>query len=323
MKVTPLILLAVMGILVGLSLASAEGVNETNQTKPHIDPEVIAALQNNTRIEVAVLLIDDSNISYGDLPQTVEARRAVYEKKREYFSQAEDKVLSTLNSSDFELTYKFASINAFTGFIKQSGLEKLKDNPSVLTIEGNKQLYLSGMININDPGEVKTPEKALINNIENQTLSYVDPEILKAFDNQTWVSVFVVPVDNSNITVQGTNEERRNLSNQRAEWFRLAEEIIISNLSSTNIQNVRKHIGSFDAEISRQGLDDLVNDKRIEKVILNYGGSPSIAIDQNQSIPENTSISRNLTEIKISDKAKPQSFFQKIINFFRSLFRWK
>lgn len=117
------------------------------------------------------------------------------------------------------------------------------------------------------------------------TNPYIDPGILKAFENQTWVSVFIVPVDNSNITVAGTNEERWNLSNQRGGWFRLAEEIIISNLSDTDIRNVRKHVGSVDAEISRQGLDNLADDKRIEKVILSYGGSPSIAIEQNQTLP--------------------------------------
>jgi|GEM_PF-5690861 len=142
------------------------------------------------------------------------------------------------------------------------------------------------------------------NETANQTSPYVDPAILTVFEqNQTWVSVIIALLDNSNITVQGTKEERRNLSNQRADWFRVVEEIIVSNLSNSDIRNIRKHVGAFDAEISRQGFDKLANDTRIEKVILNYGGSPSIAIDQNQSMPQNTSSFENETT---SEKTKEQ-----------------
>jgi len=120
--------------------------------------------------------------------------------------------------------------------------------------------------------------------IETNKSKHIDPEILKAFkQNQTWVNVTVILTDNSNITVQGTKEERRNLSNQRADWFRQNGDRILVRSSEDKIKNIRKHVGAFDAEISRQGFDKLANDTRIDEIILSYNGTPSIALDE--SIP--------------------------------------
>lgn len=98
-----------------------------------VDPLVIEKLQNQTEVYVTVRLIDDSNIIYG-------TPRQIYEQKAEYFKQAEEGVISTLNKSEFRLDYRYTIINAFGGYITRDGLEKLTMNPKVLVIETDREV---------------------------------------------------------------------------------------------------------------------------------------------------------------------------------------
>lgn len=102
-----------------------------------IDPEIIKSFDLQPEIYVSVLLRDESNLVYeGDFKQ----RENTFDLKRKYFEKSHEEVLSTLTKKDFRLEYRYTTINAFTGFLTRSGLEKLKMNTKVETIETNKMI---------------------------------------------------------------------------------------------------------------------------------------------------------------------------------------
>ena len=151
-------------------------------------------------------------------------------------------------------------------------------------------------------------------NETNQTLPYVDSSILPAFENQAWIRVLVRLVDNSNITIAGTKEQRVMLSKQRDEWFNQVIDDVLTALSQSEFNLVSKRFNGFSGDIRKSGFDKLANDLRVSEINLAYGASGYAA--------ENNSAELNQTETKPPEAVKPLSFFQRIINFFKSLFRW-
>jgi hypothetical protein len=149
----------------------------------------------------------------------------------------------------------------------------------------------------------------LAQEMQNQTLPYVDPQAIAAFENQTWVRV-IAKFPSVNLT-----------------------DAVISNFPPTDFMLIKKlQTGdTFSANITKKAFDILINDSSLEWVYLEQpvhgvsAGNPLTLINNTENKTEDNQ--SNLTdtnqEIKNSDVAKPKSFFQKIINFFKSLFRWK
>jgi len=91
---------------------------------------------------------------------------------------------------------------------------------------------------------------------------------VEIIDNEVWARVGVLLRDNSGVIIEGTKEERRELVNQKVAWMRNETTRLLSNLSMEGIKDIRiKNSGGFGALISLDGLNELINDKRIEEII--------------------------------------------------------
>jgi len=105
-----------------------------------LDSKVFDYLEVNKWVSIAVILHDNSNISYNS---DIKANKMIFRRKADLFEEAEDNVISTLSEKEFNLTYKFTSFNGFAGYITIEGLEKLANNPIVKKIELNGKYKLS------------------------------------------------------------------------------------------------------------------------------------------------------------------------------------
>ena len=127
------------------------------------------------------------------------------------------------------------------------------------------------------------------NNETNTSVEY-DPEIVDAFNNQTWLPVIVRLVDNSNITITGTKEERRNLSRQRDEWFEQVSNDFLASLPENDFDGERMGSNGFVGFITKNGFYWLLNNSKVKKISwTKYGAQASL---------ENKSKSDNVSEIE-------------------------
>ncbi|MFH1181752.1 MAG: S8 family serine peptidase [Candidatus Woesearchaeota archaeon] len=101
-----------------------------------VDSSVIEKLQNQTEVYVTVILKDGSNLTYGNTKREFSERRTIYEQKAALYKESQEEVISKLSKSEFQTNYRFTIMNAFSGNITKEGLEKLKSDPNVLSIEG-------------------------------------------------------------------------------------------------------------------------------------------------------------------------------------------
>src|SRR3989338_8604093 len=129
-KVLTIKLLIVFFILISLS---------THTHAVGIDTEVFEQLKTKPKVLVTVVLDDDSNISFKDSKLE---KRVIFENKKKYFEEIEGQVISTLAKDEFDLDYKFSIMNAFSGYITTSGLNKLKLNSRVMSITIDRELHL-------------------------------------------------------------------------------------------------------------------------------------------------------------------------------------
>lgn len=101
-------------------------------------------------------------------------------------------------------------------------------------------------------------------------------DVLDAYNQNEWVDVIVTMKDESNITIQGSKEERRNLMMERIIWFEVRTKEVLSNLTREDFELKRKHSESFRGNLSKKGFQKIVQDKRIEAVYLNNVPPPRI-----------------------------------------------
>lgn len=287
-----------------LADAPTENTSENQTCTPSvfIDPRITAALQNNESVYVGVGIRDTSGIVVDyNLPK--EEKINLLNQIEEYKKNISEQIRANLTAAEFNVTRVAIDGTVFFGSITKKGLEKL-----------NSSCYIK---NIAIPLRGSGAE-----NQENQTLPSVDPAIIPAFENSTRVRVLVRLIDVSNITVEGTKEQRRNLSNTRYYLLREYVDTFLASFPQTEISNIRRHSGEFTADITKRGLDILSSDSRVTEIILAYtGGSWGIAAEDNSNISasQNNTI-ENQTQSPHPEAPKPISFFQRIINFFKSLF---
>ena len=151
-------------------------------------------------------------------------------------------------------------------------------------------------------------------NEPNPSVKY-EPEILKAFDEQQWVKVIVRITDNSNITIEGAKEEKRELLRQRDEWFKSKNEIFLSTLPKNHFNISSNITDGFVGMITKEGLDILLNDSSVESVYQDkkvYGQivDNTPASDAEDGVSQKDVVPDNELEVKtiiVSENEKKES----------------
>lgn len=286
MRKNALVLLAVIVVLMGFSFVNA---------LPSIDPEIMKAFENNySSAEVWIKYRVDTPINESNEEEMIAYYQNITISKLA-FSYIPESEMNITRATLLGFAPNFVAI------VNKQGFEKMATDSRVTEISLLQKAYLA-------------------DNPQNQTLPYVDPAILTYFEqNQTWVGVLVILVDNTNITITGTRAERLNMTKYKNQILKATVEEFILNYSSNEVVDVHTFPREFSAEITRQGFDKLINDYGVSEIYLAYNGTSSGS--NNIQIIENQA--ENQTEIKSPEPAKPQSFFQRVINFFKSLFRLK
>src|SRR3989338_563395 len=239
-------LLLLFSLLVVITINSSlaqEGYNETNNSVIY-DPAILEAFENQTWLPVVVRLVDSSGIN---ITGTKEERRELVRQRQEWFKIKQNEVLLNL-SNDFTLE---GQTSGLWGQLNKNGFAKLVHNPSIKSI-------------------------SLTSNINGGYASSFDPSILKVFTNQTWVRISIRLVDNSHIIINGTKEEKRELLRQRDEWFKENTQEFLSNLSDDNIHILSNISDGFVAMVTKEGFDELVNNRQVMSVNLDIIGSISL-----------------------------------------------
>ncbi|MCX5698659.1 MAG: hypothetical protein NTX01_03045 [Candidatus Omnitrophica bacterium] len=269
-----------------------------NQTLPYVDPEILKAFENQTWVDVIVRTIDISNITI-NLDDPVEKRYRDIQRQEAILSNFSDTIIANLPPEGLRSVAELS--NGFGAFITKEVFDILANDSRITRIYYSTPIY-----------GASNPKP------------YIDPAVITAFEqNQTWVDVYVVIVDISNITFQGTKEERRVLVDQKNAVLRIALENILENYSERELNMIYKSNGDFDASITKEGLDKLSNDFRIKEIHLEYKGTGYASSDnQNISLQQPNKI-ENQTQIKTPSQLKSKTFFQNIIDFFKALFGWK
>ena len=98
---------------------------------------------------------------------------------------------------------------------------------------------------------------------------FIDKKIIDNFNNQTWVKVYVMLIDKSNITISGSKDERIVLFKKKTEWFENQSNEILSKLPQDEIRNFRHGPNGFTAEITQITFKDLSVDYKVERIISN------------------------------------------------------
>lgn len=309
MKKQVLSLLAITLILSCSVFVSAQVGNETNQTNqtdinetttqtpPYVDPTILPAFENQTWVRMLVRLVDNSNIT---IQGTNEERWNLSMQKTEFLTSEVQKFV--INLSESEIKDIREHTGEFTAYITKEGLDRLSNNPRV------KEIILAYM----EAGYGATNTSTS----ENQTPPYIDPEILKAFENNIWVKVSVRYKGDMPITFENEQQMALFYSNSSV------AKSFFGYIPETEMRNVQGGLLAlqpfFKAEVTGQGFDKLANNSRVTKIFL----SKVASISGNESAEEQQ-LTTNQTEIKTPEITKPKSFFSRIINFFKSLFRKK
>lgn len=106
-----------------------------------IDPLIIEKFEFQDEVRVSVILMDDlKNLSCNG---SVAECYSLYEIKAEHYLKLETDVLSSLSEDHFRLVSKSTLIPAFSGYITEKGVEKLKSDPRVVAIEASREVYLT------------------------------------------------------------------------------------------------------------------------------------------------------------------------------------
>jgi subtilisin family serine protease len=103
-----------------------------------IDSRLDKQLNQSDLVVVNVLLEDVSN---APIKGSKRELNEIFQQRSAAFKKSEEDQLALLNSSDFQVRYKFNSINGFSGLATRSGIEKLLKNPLVKYIEVDRPFY--------------------------------------------------------------------------------------------------------------------------------------------------------------------------------------
>ena len=101
-----------------------------NKASDKIETEIIEDLDTEDTVSVIVILKDEEP-SQKSMPE-IKAK----------VKENQDTVLSNLETEEFDIKYKYNTINAISGEATEQGIEKLKDNPNVEAVYKNQELRI-------------------------------------------------------------------------------------------------------------------------------------------------------------------------------------
>ena len=130
-------------------------------------------------------------------------------------------------------------------------------------------------INITEESPEKAVEPIFDKRAVDNTTPYTD-SVLKSFQNNSMVQLIVRLKDKSQLGIKGTKEEKRELLRQRDEWFKENTQEFLSNLSDDNIHILSNISDGFVAMVTKEGFDELVNNRQVMSVNLDIIGSISL-----------------------------------------------
>jgi len=110
----------------------------TNRTV-FVETSLIDKLENQSWISVIVVLHDDFTSQIEKRVNSNQGRDELLSIDAKRFSEIENEVLSTLDTSDARLKHRYVTINGFSGQISKNGLKKLMANPKVKNIYIERQ----------------------------------------------------------------------------------------------------------------------------------------------------------------------------------------
>ncbi|MDP6584697.1 MAG: S8 family serine peptidase, partial [Anaerolineales bacterium] len=101
-----------------------------NKASDKIETEIIEDLDTEETVSVIVILKDEEP-PQKNMPE-IKAK----------VKENQDTVLSNLETEEFDIKYKYNTINAISGEATEQGIEKLKDNPNVEAVYKNQELRI-------------------------------------------------------------------------------------------------------------------------------------------------------------------------------------
>ena len=119
-------------LAIGIVFSQDNGINSDD----NVDDEVEDLLQQQDEVSVIVVLEDDDNALDGYSASALNSMDS-FEKEKMMIAEQQEEVLNELDSADFELKRQFTSLNGLSGNVTLEGLEKLKNDPNVKSIQLN------------------------------------------------------------------------------------------------------------------------------------------------------------------------------------------
>jgi len=132
--VIAIIVISLYAVLSLLTFVSGSGISEKEKIVADDYQEIYQELQEQGNVRVIVMLKEKQETIKGVQINELKPAEKLSIKKAA-IKENQNKVLSSISEKDFKLKYKYSTINALAGNITKAGLERLKINPNVASIE--------------------------------------------------------------------------------------------------------------------------------------------------------------------------------------------
>ena len=105
-----------------------------------VESEIFEELASAPSTRVIVMLKEKNE---SEAEASMQGAKDAFEQRKIIINENQGKVLSTLSEADFRIKHRYATINAFSGYLTPQGLSKLNNNPNVRLIEMDREVHIS------------------------------------------------------------------------------------------------------------------------------------------------------------------------------------
>src|SRR3989338_1374874 len=105
-----------------------------------VESEIFEELASAPSTRVIVMLKEKNE---SEAEASMQSAKDAFEQRKIIINENQGKVLSTLSEADFRIKHRYATINAFSGYLTPQGLSKLNNNPNVRLIEMDSEVHIS------------------------------------------------------------------------------------------------------------------------------------------------------------------------------------
>jgi subtilisin family serine protease len=114
---------------------------------------------------------------------------------------------------------------------------------------------------------------------------------LEVIDGEVWARVLVELRDNSGIIFNGTKEERLEQSKRIDQWFEPVIQSTLDELNKTGIKDINKSPfnSSFNALITKEGLEEIASNPNVKKIIWPQYG-PELFLQESANITKTNNL---------------------------------